>query len=121
MEQLHSLLNKKQLVAVKYQEAFKDFEKAKLFQALEGSISNYWLNALILNSADMNLRDDIITATNKVGLMTRPTWTLLHKLPMYSSCPRTDLGTAEDLEARIINIPSSPSIADNFQETHLHE
>jgi perosamine synthetase len=34
---------------------------------------------------------------------------LMHRLPMYSGCPRMDLSVAEDLETRLINIPSSVS------------
>jgi perosamine synthetase len=31
---------------------------------------------------------------------------------MYDDCPRMDLSTAEQLEARLINIPSTPSLVD---------
>jgi perosamine synthetase len=44
--------------------------------------------------------------------MARPVWTLMHRLPMYAACPRMDLAGAESLEARIVNLPSSPSLAD---------
>jgi perosamine synthetase len=43
--------------------------------------------------------------------MARPVWTLMHRLPMYQNCPRMPLDTAEDLERRLINIPSSPFLA----------
>ena len=29
---------------------------------------------------------------------------------MYRDCPRMDLSTAEDLSARLINLPSSPRL-----------
>jgi perosamine synthetase len=44
--------------------------------------------------------------------MSRPVWTLMHRLPMYCHCPRGDLALAEQMEARIINVPSSPKLAD---------
>ena len=43
--------------------------------------------------------------------MCRPAWTPMHRLPMYEDCPRMDLGVAEDLYERIINVPSSPALA----------
>jgi perosamine synthetase len=35
----------------------------------------------------------------------------MHHLPMYSRCPRMPLPVAESLEARVINLPSSPRLA----------
>ena len=34
----------------------------------------------------------------------------MHKLPMYADCPRMDLSVARDLEKRLINIPSMPTL-----------
>jgi perosamine synthetase len=35
----------------------------------------------------------------------------MHRLPMYSDCTRMDLTTAESLERRAINLPSSAHLA----------
>jgi perosamine synthetase len=35
----------------------------------------------------------------------------MHKLAVYSECPRMDLSQAEALEKSIINLPSSPCLA----------
>ena len=53
-------------------------------------------------------RDLLLELTNNQGIMTRPTWTLMHKLDIYKGCPKMDdLTIAENLEKRLINIPSS--------------
>ena len=39
--------------------------------------------------------------------MTRPIWQLMTHLPIYQNCMRGDLTTAEWLEARVVNLPSS--------------
>jgi perosamine synthetase len=52
-------------------------------------------------------RDALLEIMNDNGIMTRPAWRLMHKLPMYENCPRMELSTAEGLEARLINLPSS--------------
>ena len=49
-------------------------------------------------------------ATNAVGLGTRPVWTLMHHLPVYRDCPRADVAVAENIEQRLVNVPSSPSL-----------
>ncbi len=42
--------------------------------------------------------------------MTRPAWTLMHKLPMFKENPRMDVAVSEDIEKRLINIPSSSNL-----------
>ncbi|MFX6277472.1 DegT/DnrJ/EryC1/StrS family aminotransferase, partial [Acinetobacter baumannii] len=68
---------------------------------------NYWLNAIVLDEKFAICRDDILGALNDAGYGSRPVWTLMHKLPMYSGCPRMGLEVAEQMEARLINLPSS--------------
>jgi perosamine synthetase len=34
----------------------------------------------------------------------------MHHLPMFRDCPRMDLSAAEDLESRVVNLPSSASL-----------
>jgi len=45
-----------------------------------------------------------------MGVMTRPSWTLMHKLPIFADCPKMELPVAESLERRLINIPSSAGL-----------
>jgi len=39
--------------------------------------------------------------------MTRPTWVLMNKLPMFKNAQHGDLTNSEWLEQRVVNIPSS--------------
>ena len=45
-----------------------------------------------------------------MGLETRPIWCLLHKLKPFKNCQKMNLKISEDLEKRIINIPSSSQL-----------
>jgi len=72
-----------------------------------GSHSNYWLQTIMLSKPDVEVRDAVLQATNDSGIMTRPSWTLMHRLKPYQACPRAPLPVSEDLEQQIINIPSS--------------
>jgi perosamine synthetase len=56
-------------------------------------------------------RDLVLAKTNEAGLMTRPVWILLHRLPMYHDSPRAPLPVAEGIERQLINIPSSAGLA----------
>jgi len=110
LEQISCYLEAKRMLAEQYCEAFKNVSGITVFTEPTDCSSNYWLNTLLLDSINLNLRDELLTATNEAGIMTRPVWTPMHKLPMYASCPRMDLSVTEDLEQRLINIPSSASL-----------
>ena len=110
LEQLPDFLASKRRLTEKYLQAFADLSQMRLMTEPAGCNSNYWLQTLILDEAIADQRDAILEATNDVGLMTRPAWTLMHHLPSYQQCPRAPLTVAESLARRIINIPSSAGL-----------
>lgn len=112
LERLPDMLARKRVLAERYARAFERMPGVRFLREPEGSISNYWLNAIIIEGCDMEQRDRVLQALNDAGYMSRPVWTLLHRLPMYADCPRADLSCAERLEASVINIPSSARLAD---------
>ncbi len=107
LEQLPLFLENKRILAQRYLGAFADVKGVQVFREPDFAKSNYWLNALILDREYLQFRDKILEAANSAGIMTRPVWVLMHKLPMFEGCPRMDVSVAADLEQRIINIPSS--------------
>lgn len=107
LEQLDTRLAQKQRLFEAYAEAFRGLNGATLFTAPEGSVSNNWLVTLVLDPDHAGDRERLLQVLNDAGIMTRPIWTLMHRLPMYAQNPRADLSCAEDLEARVLNIPSS--------------
>ena len=107
LEQLPELLAVKRELAERYRKAFTDIPGIHFFSEPANSKSNYWLNTLLLNEECAGQRNALLIATNDAGIMTRPAWILMNKLPMFADCPRMDLSVAESLERRLINIPSS--------------
>lgn len=112
LERLNDMLARKRVLARRYAEAFAGVASASFLCEPEGTRSNYWLNAIVLEPWAADMRDMVLDALNADGLMARPVWTLMHRLPMYAAAPRADLSTAEDLEARVVNLPSSPNLVD---------
>jgi perosamine synthetase len=110
LEQLDGFLASKRRLATAYDRAFAGVPGATFAREPEGTTSNYWLNAILLDEAHADLRDEVLTALNDSGFGARPTWTLMHRLPMFAACPRGDLRVAESIERRLINLPSSASI-----------
>jgi perosamine synthetase len=110
LEQLPGFLNDKRRLFECYQAAFANVNGVRLVAEPAGCYSNYWLQTLILDESYADQLDDVLTVTNNAGLMTRPVWELMHRLPMYCTAPRAPLSVAESLERRIINIPSSSGL-----------
>ena len=104
LENLNLFLRKKRLLANDYYRFF-DEKGIKFRKELENTKVNYWLMCVELeNKID---RDVFLQETNKINIMTRPIWNLMHKLPMYKNCQKDEQTNSLFLEERIVNIPSS--------------
>jgi perosamine synthetase len=110
LEQLDTFVAAKRRLAQRYQEAFREVPGAAVFVDADDAQSNYWLVAMLLDEPDLALREKFLAACHARGLLCRPAWTAMHRLPMYERCPRMVLAAAEALEARIVNLPSSMSL-----------
>lgn len=104
MEQLDAYIADKRQLATDYA-ACLDGSELTFFTEPEGCRSNYWLNAVVCSDATQ--RDYLLKMTNEQGIMTRPIWQLMNRLPMYSNAPRGELTNALWLEACVVNLPSS--------------
>lgn len=105
LEQLDGFVTAKRRLADRYAAALDGLDGVRTVREPAGSRGNYWLNAILLD--DPGQRDAVLAATNGAGFMTRPVWTLMHRLPMYAGCPRMALPVSEDIERRLVNLPSS--------------
>jgi perosamine synthetase len=118
MERLSGLLARKRSLAKAYERTFAEIPEIRFVTEPKNCISNYWLNAILLpacSNRDTQSRDAVLKRLNGSNYMARPAWTLLHKLPPYAGSPRMEcLEVADDIEARLINLPSSPQLADRL-------
>ena len=105
LDRLPEFLERKRSLAARYKDAFASVSEIEVIGEPPGTRSNYWLNNILV--ADAEQRDEVLRQTNEQGIMTRPVWTPMHRLPMYAACPRGDLATVEWLEQRLVSIPSS--------------
>lgn len=107
MERLDEFVAAKRKLAAHYA-IFFDGIGIDFFKEPANRQSNYWLNAIFLK--DREQRDSLLTYTNDEGIMTRPSWMLMTKLPMFMDCISGDMENSFDIEARLVNIPSSVKI-----------
>lgn len=107
LEQLDKILEGKRSLAQLYREFFSGSEY-QFVEEPDYARSNYWLNAVVC--PDVNVRDGLLKITNDAGVMTRPVWSLMTRLPMFEKAMRGDLTCSISLEQRLVNLPSSPKL-----------
>ena len=104
LENLDNFISSKRKLANMYEAFFNSADYVFVKEPMD-SKSNYWLNSILLKNKQQ--RDEFLDETNSSGIMTRPIWTLMNKLPMFEHAQCGDLINAEWLEERVVNIPSS--------------
>jgi len=104
IEKLSHYVECKRRTAAKYLEWMTDHD-VEFVTEPSNTRSNYWLNAIILSSIEA--RDRFLATTNDNGVVTRPMWTPMHTLPMFRKCFRSNLDATENIESRLVCLPSS--------------
>ena len=110
LEHLDEYIADKRMTAVAYAEFFKNIDDIQFFTEPENCFSNYWLNAVILK--DHEAQQAFLQYTNDHGVMTRPIWELMSRLPMFEHCQHDKLENTIYFADRVVNIPSSVRLAD---------
>jgi perosamine synthetase len=104
MEQLPGFLLQKRKLSEAYSSFFKHLE-IEFVTEPENCISNFWLNALVLN--DKAEQNSFLEYLNNHDIMVRPIWQLMNRLEMYKDYQCDSLENTEWLADRVVNIPSS--------------
>lgn len=104
MENIQKFIESKRKIAKSYQQFFKSIN-VDFFTEPNNSVSNYWLNLILLKNRKE--RDEFLTYSNSNGVITRPVWTLMNKLPMFKNSQTDSLTNSQWLEDCVVNIPSS--------------
>lgn len=104
LEQIDEFVRIKRNLAARYSKFFEE-KGVSFVSEPEGATSNYWLNAIVLESREE--RDSFLKYTNDKGVMTRPIWRMMTELEMFKDCQHDGLENSLWLEDRVVNIPSS--------------
>lgn len=105
LENLDKFIASKRQLALEYAEYFKNVDDIQFFTEPEDTFSNYWLQAVILK--DKAAQQEFLQQTNDNGVMTRPIWELMNRLPMFEHCENDGLKNTIWFADRVVNIPSS--------------
>ena len=103
LEQLTIFVENKRLLAAKYR-AFFNGLPFTFVEEPDNAEANYWLNAILFD--DLSQREEFLAYTNDRGVMTRPVWELMNRLPMFKDCQTDELTNSVWIADRLVNIPS---------------
>jgi perosamine synthetase len=104
MEQLPVFLVQKRKLSEAYSSFFKQLG-IEFVTEPENCISNFWLNALVLN--DKIEQNSFLEFMNNHDIMVRPVWQLMNRLEMYKNCQCGSLKNTIWIADRVVSIPSS--------------
>ncbi len=105
LEHLDEYIADKRKTASAYKEFFKRTDDIDFFPEPDNCFSNYWLNAVVLKNREA--QQAFLQETNDNGVMTRPIWELMNRLPMFENCETDGLANTVWFADRVVNIPSS--------------
>lgn len=108
LEHIDEFVADKRALALEYEKFFANMDDIEFFKEPLNSQSNYWLQAVILPDKDSQLA--FLEYTNDHGVMTRPIWELMNRLPMFEHCQHDNLENTIWFADRVVNIPSSVRI-----------
>lgn len=105
LEHIEEYVSSKRETAKLYEEFFNNIPEIDFFVDTPDTRSNYWLNVVILKDKEAQL--NFLEYTNDNGVMTRPIWELMNRLPMFEKCENDGLKNTIWFADRVVNIPSS--------------
>ena len=110
LENIDRFIESKRQLALEYADYFKQVDDIQFFTEPEDAFSNYWLQAVMLKDKDS--QQNFLQQTNDNGVMTRPIWELMNRLPMFEHCENDGLKNTIWFADRVVNIPSSVRLED---------
>lgn len=112
MEQFPTILEKKKLIDQRYRKELNGIADIKFQEHIKGSDPNCWL--FTFRTSRMR---ELLEFLNSNGVQSRPFWTPMNRLPMYS---KLEYVTKSDITGHIfsecISIPSSSNLTEEQQK-----
>ena len=103
MENIDKIITNKRETAQIYKDFFNKLG-IEFFTEHKNSLSNYWLNSILLDNK--NERDSFLQYSNDNNILSRPIWIPMNKLKMFKDCQVGNLDNTKYFEDRAVSIPS---------------
>ena len=110
IQNIKTFLKAKRILFKKYFKAFHNITGVTLYKEPKYASSNYWLQTLILDKRNINLKNKILKEAHKRSIHARPAWKLISELKPYKKTQKMNLSGSKEIYRKIINLPSSQSL-----------
>ena len=110
LEKIHIFLKAKRALFKKYFNVFNKMKGISLYKGSNNANSNYWLQTLILDKNNVNLKNKILKELHRKLIYARPVWRLISEHKPYKKNQKMNLSGAKEIYSKIINLPSSQSL-----------
>ncbi len=107
LERIDEILKNKREIFLKYKEFFANRD-IDLLNAPKNSVSNYWLNTIMLKNEKE--KKEFLETCIKEDIMARPVWKPLHTLDIYKDCQYEDMTNTLEFYDKALNIPSGERV-----------
>jgi dTDP-4-amino-4,6-dideoxygalactose transaminase len=112
LEQLSAFLARKREIAMAYDEAFSDIPGLERPCGLSYAEPSNWLYSCTIDPATFGASArSVITTLRSMEIESRPLWTPLHVMPLYSGLRTLGGAVSERLFDRGLSLPSSVSLS----------
>tara|TARA_B110000967_G_scaffold202619_1_gene241809 strand:+ start:262 stop:1422 length:1161 start_codon:yes stop_codon:yes gene_type:complete len=112
IKRFNQTLRKKRKIFRFYNKAFKNNEFFDIVKESKNKKFNYWLQTIIIKKKYKTQINIILKGLIKNKIIARQGWELMTSLKHLKKYPKMKMTTAQNIQPRIINLPSSSFILD---------
>lgn len=110
LEQIEGFIAQKREMYDFYKKKLDGKHGFRILPFVKDARCNKWFYSLYLKDGHYK-RDEVIEALSAKRIQTRPIWSLVHEQPPYAGCEAYEVAKAEQMRAKIVNIPCSTNLA----------
>lgn len=116
VEQLEKIIKEKKMIHNYYKNELSNFNKFNLISDPPWGESSHWLNAILIKRNHIVNLNKLIQEFKVFKIRANYFWKPLHLQKPYKNSLRTDLNSLNDIQERILILPSSPTLKVEEQE-----
>jgi perosamine synthetase len=108
-KKFNKIVSKKKQIYFFYKKIFQKYKNFSILEPSKKTISNHWLNTLIIDNKKIN-KNYLIKIFQKLNIKVRPIWKPLHTLKHLKKYPKMKLNISNKIYEKVISLPSGPDI-----------
>ena len=116
LEQLDQIIKEKKLIHNNYKQSFNNSKQFRLISNPTWGESSHWLNAILLKKGISKNIEELIQKLRDFKIRANYFWKPLHLQKPYKKSLRSNLNELNDIQERILVLPSSPTLNIEEQE-----